>query len=540
MKNTKKLFALLLAVVMCLSIFVGCHRNRSEEKVSISYWLGGNIDTLEPGMSLDSVPKAILFNTYELLLYIDDMGNKVFKGAKSCDISDDGKVYTLHLREDAKWSDGKPVLAADFEYGWKRLADPAHICGNSYPFTLLKNGMDVISGKVPASKLGVTAADDYTLRVELESPCTYFLNELSNSAFYPQRKDICESDDAWFRDVSKVGISTGPFMVSAWTLNSELVLSKNPYFHDADKVKIDEIVIPLVAEQITAFTAFEADQLDGMLYTPEINRMLVESPDEVIIRPGVATKLIKFNTTKPPFDDVRVRKAFTLALDRPEFLTVVGDVKKAVPIGSIIPPGIYYNGEELHKAGETIFGISPSKANLEEAKALMAEAGYPNGENFPETAIVLDAGVTSQHYCEVLASMWHELGVSIELHPFEYKIYLDMMAAGDYQVAPCVHYGIAALEPYNYLECWLPGQGVNSTGFNPPEFAEAFRKASSDPNPAIQREQILKAEEIFMSGYAVCPLCCRSATFTQKVFLKNILYLGENPLFENAYADKAK
>ena len=326
-------------------------------------------------------------------------------------------------------------------------------------------------------------------------------------------------------------------MVSEWELNSKMKLKKNPNYYNADNVKIDEIEIPLIADSNTAFTAYEAGQLDGMLSTPELKRKIVETPDEVIQIPGVASECVLFNTKAHPFDDIRVRKAFTLAINRPELIKTKGSLTSK-PLASLIPPEIVFDGEELHHVNENLFGIDLSKSQLDEAKALMAEAGYPNGEGFPETSILIDGSSAGQSLCEILCSMWSELGVKVNIHPYEDKVFVDMQVAGDYQITETC-YGEAA-EPFNFLETWLPGNGYNTMGFNPPEYEEAFNKATIDPDLTVQKEELLKAEKIFMDGYAICPMWYASFSFYQKTYLKGVDYVVDFPLFENAYIEKAK
>lgn len=557
----KKFLSMVLIVSMVMVMFTGCGGKTPTEpqeeakpeteatettsgepevapklqETTITYWLGGNPDTLEPGMSMDSVAQSFLENMCDGLVFYDNSNVLHYRAAKSHELSEDGLVYTFHLDENAKWSDGKPVVAGDFEYAWKRLADPAHLCDNAWSFTYIKNGIDVVEGEKPSSDLGVEAKDDLTLVVTLENPTAHFLTLLNGSCFFPIRKDIVESDEVWFTKVEYLKVSNGPFVIDEWKLNEEITLVKNPNFVRADEVKLEKIIIPLIAEKNTAYTAYQAGQIDGMNNVPstEIQKLLIEGT-ELKLMPGANYNAMMFKCDKPPFDDVRVRKAFTIAVDRKKLTDVLGKgISK--PAHGMVANGVMFDGKDFLKDTPS-YDIIEDKANLELAKELMTEAGYPNGEGFPKVDILIDASTAGQNLCEVLVEMWRELGVDISINAQEDKVFMDGIMAGDYYITNTA--AGSYLEPFNFFEAWTGDMGMNTMGLPCPEFEDNYKIALQSTDTKVQYDALHKAEDAFMNLYEICPLWSKCNKLLEKEYVKGTFAIVDYVMFENAYIEK--
>lgn len=553
----RKSIVVFLVLTLTLFTFVGCNQETSqpsqssepsepsgnedmgEEKEAqvLIYNFEDNPTSLDPGIAEENVGINVLCNTYEGLIKIDDAGNPVPAIAKKWDVNEDSTEYTFFLREDAKWSDGKPVTAHDFVYAWKRAADPETASQFAYFFYYLKNGEEIVEGNISPEELGVEAVNDTTLKVTLESPISYIFNIFAFSTYFPVREDIISADpDRWTLN-GKI-VSNGPFIVNEWKQNEEIILLKNENYWNAEEVKLDEIRLQFIKEAATALAAFEAGQIDGSMLVPptEIPRLLAES-DEFRIYPALRNEYLEFNTKAEPFDDIRVRKAFTLAINRKDITSKVtlGGEKPAV---GVVPFGIKLGGEDFREVGGT-YDIDPNNAKIEEAKKLLAEAGYPDGEGLPPIKLNIRSGSNQQRVAEALVEMWkNNLGLTdIELLPQEAKVHYDDLIAGNYQVGTA-SWGADYAHPMTFLDMWMTGSGFNETGYYNEEFDELIKKAklSMDVNKSV--EYMHQAEDLWMSQYAVCPLYFLGGPDLMKSYVKDIVINATSVrYFDKAYIE---
>ncbi len=490
----KKIVSGLLMFGMCLSMAAGTGMTAmaSEGGVkSISFNIGQEPTTLDPGLNAGVDGTMVLTHLYDGLLR-ERNHEMVPATAESYDVSEDGLVYTFHIREDAKWSDGQPVKAQDFEFAWKRAQDPVVASTYSWIFD---------SGNIASYR----AVDDATFEVTLSSPTPVFLTLLGNSTFMPLREDVIDYEDGgWAVDPAKV-VTNGPYYMDSYTAGDKLVMKKNEHFYDYENVKIDEITGLMIVDQTTALTGYESGQIDAIFAVPpaEIPRLLTEEPNFMAFE-GNSTNYYCFNMNKAPFDDVNVRKAFSYAIDR---TAICNDVLKSgdVPAHSLVP-GVIYDAEGNvfnQKSGD--YGIPEDLSKLDEAKQLLADAGYPDGEGFPEFEILYNTGETNKAVCEALQQMWADnLGVKCTLVNMESAVFHQTRVAHDFMVCRGGWTGDYA-DPLTHLELYVSDGPTNYASFANEEF-DALIKDGSQLSGQERFDKFYEAEKILMESYAYMPI----------------------------------
>lgn len=483
----------LLAVLMGASVVLGSGMTVSAEgaEKAISFNIGQEPTTLDPSLNAGVDGTMVLTHLYDGLLREIDH-EMVPATAESYDVSDDGLVYTFHIREDAKWSDGEPVKAGDFEFSWKRAQDPVVASTYSWIFD---------SGNIESYR----AVDDKTFEVTLSAPTPVFLSLLGNTTFMPLREDVIDYEDGgWALNPDKV-VTNGAYYMESYTAGDKLVMKKNENFYDADKVNIDEITGLMIVDQTTALTGYESGQIDAIFQVPpaEIPRLLTEDPNFQCFE-GNTTNYYCFNTEKTPFDDARVRQAFSYAIDR---TAICNDVLKSgdVPACSLVPGVIYDSEGNVFNQKSGDFGIPTDLSKLDEAKQLLADAGYPDGEGFPKFEILYNTGETNKAVCEALQQMWQEnLGVECTLVNMESAVFHQTRVAHDFTVCRGGWSGDYA-DPLTHLELYLSGSPNNYASFSSEEYDTLINEAR-ELSGKERFDKFYEAETILMDSYVYMPI----------------------------------
>lgn len=423
--------------------------------------------------------------------------------AERWEVSDDSKTYTFYIRNNAKWSDGVAITAEDYRWSWERASSPK--MGNQYAYMLfvIKNAEAWGTGKIDDfNQVGVRVIDKHTLQVELENAAPYFLNLLNHHSLYAVPKHtvlehggMTDQYTQWVRPENMVG--NGPFRLKDWKIYHELRVEKNPHYWDADTVKLNEIVFYPVENYSTEERMFRAGQLHKTEDTPldKVPYYREQEPEKFINEPYLGTYYYQFNVTRPPFDDVRVRRAFTLAIDRKK---IVEDVMYGVvdPSYALVPPGV--GGYQP----PVLIDFDP-----EEAKRLLAEAGYPNGEGFPDVELLYNTNESHRKIAVAVQQMWNTiLNVSVGLTNQEWKVYIDSRNRLDYDIARAGWIG-DYVDPMNFLDLGLSTNGNNRSGYSVPEYDEMILKTIPNASTPKQRlAEFYKAETRFMTDLAYSPI----------------------------------
>lgn len=468
----------------------------------ITYNNGTEPETADPGLASGSPEGNVIMQIFEGLTRLKD--EKPEPGiAESWEVSDDGLHYTFHIRKDAKWSDGKPLTAKDFEYSWKRVLDPK--LGSEYAYQLwyLKNGQAYNEGKITnPDEIGVKATDDYTLEVTLEYPTPYFLSLTSFYTLMPVRKDVVEANpEAWFRDPATL-ISNGPFKVESWTPQDSIVMVPNEYYWGKDEVKLKKLTFFPIDDETTTLSMWENGELDYNDNPPQDELDRLFSENKITSRPEISTYYYMFNVKKPPFDNPKVREAMALAIDREK---IVKEVTRGgqTPALAFVPNGI----PDLGKGGEfRQNGGDYLKYDVEKAKQLLAEAGYPDGKGFPEVELLYNTSQGHQRIAEAVQEMWKQnLGINVKLVNQEWQVYMDTRDSGNWQICRAGWIG-DYLDAMTFLDMWITDGGNNDTSWSNPEYDKLIDSAKKEVDLTKRSELLHQAEKMLMEEVPIIPI----------------------------------
>ena len=498
--------------------------------------LGPNPETLDPALNAAVDGGNTLITIEEPLLIIDE-NNEVQPGqAESYEVSDDGLTWTFHMRDGLKWSDGSDLTAADFEYSFKRLASP----DTAAPYAETVVGMiDGYQGAIGNpdedgntttdpdwDALNVHASEDgKTLTVQLSYPCSYFDKLASFVATSPVQQATVEANgDAWCTEPDTY-VCNGPYMITEWTPSERIVLSKNPYYvggWDSSKIVSDTITLLLLEDSSASYAAYNSGeaQLVKDVPTDEIPSLTrAEDGGDFYLDEIMGTYYISLNDQEEPFTDVRVRKALSLAIDRDY---VANTIMQGIytPATALVGPGIVdENGYFMDNAnGGEPYISDDYAANLEEAKSLLAEAGYPDGEGFP--TITYSANDSGYHIpvAEYLQQAWGELGITMNIDKVEWSSFIPMRRAGDYDISRN-GWSMDYNDPSNMLELFTTNNGNNDGKYANPEFDQVIED-SRVADKTTHFEKLHEAEDILMNDAACIPVAYYNDFWLQSPSLK--------------------
>ena len=498
--------------------------------------LGPNPETLDPALNAAVDGGNTLITIEEPLLIIDE-NNEVQPGqAESYEVSDDGLTWTFHMRDGLKWSDGSDLTAADFEYSFKRLASPDTAAPYAETVVGMIDGYQDAIGNPDEDgntttdpdwdALNVRASEDgKTLTVQLSYPCSYFDKLASFVATSPVQQATVEANgDAWCTEPDTY-VCNGPYMITEWTPSERIVLSKNPYYvggWDSSKIVSDTITLLLLEDSSASYAAYNSGeaQLVKDVPTDEIPSLTrAEDGGDFYLDEIMGTYYISLNDQEEPFTDVRVRKALSLAIDRDY---VANTIMQGIytPAAALVGPGIVdENGYFMDNAnGGEPYISDDYEANLEEAKSLLAEAGYPDGEGFP--TITYSANDAGYHIpvAEYLQQAWGELGITMNIDKVEWSSFIPMRRAGDYDISRN-GWSMDYNDPSNMLELFTTNNGNNDGKYANPEFDQVIED-SRVADKTTHFEKLHEAEDILMNDAACIPVAYYNDFWLQSPSLK--------------------
>ncbi len=511
----------------------GTDAPKTEQK--IIYALPKEPEEMDPTLNVYSRSSIVLQNLFRGLYKLDEAGKKPVPAlAESYDLDPSGVKYTFHINKNAKWSDGKPVTAQDFEYSWKRVLNPDVASGAAFYLYYLKNGQKYNEKQAQASDVGVKAIDDATLEVTLESPTPYFLDLLCVTAYFPVRKDVVEGKQGWTKSPESY-LSTGPFTLAEMKPKEKYVLKKNPNYVDADKVKLDTLEIVFIESpeaELAAYNNNEINVSDNVGH--EAMTQFKDSP-ELFSIPRIGTYYFDIHTEKKPFDDARVRKAFSMAINREQILkNIVQSDEK--PAFGMVPYGIPY-GEQKDKEYRDVVGNIFSE-NVDEAKKLLADAGYPGGKGIPAVTLNVMADQTDKDIAQALQSMWKDnLGVEVSIQTFESKVYWDEMHQGNFSIARDGWTGDYP-DPMTNLDLFESVNTKDNNHWKNAEYDGLLQENRKIKDQAKRMDNFAKAEKILMDEMPIIPLYFYNDALLIKPNIKGVLknYIGHT-IFEYAHVE---
>jgi oligopeptide transport system substrate-binding protein len=418
--------------------------------------------------------------------------------AASCDVSPDGLAYTFHLRENLRWSSGEPLTADDLVASFRRTLTPATAAPKAHLFFAVKNARAFATGALADfSQVGFRAPDERTLEITLEHPTSRFLHYVASGPWIPVNpRVVARHGRAWTKPETHVGC--GPFVLAEWRPQQRIVVRRNPHYHAAASVHLDAIEFLRLDNDETEERAFRAAQVDVTLTVPKskIATYAREHPGELHRAPLAETRFLAFNTRHAPLSDPRVRRALALAIDRPRLIdrVLLGGQEAA---HRFLSPALRFGTESVLP-----FEL---RHDPDRARRLLAEAGFPDGRNFPR--LELTAWSPSQvPVLETLQAMWRDtLGIEIAIATRETKVHLASLVAGTYDLAFMTTL-LDVADPVAVLGDFATGATNNFPHWHSDEFDRLIAEAVRQPGPAAQSPLLARAEELLLEAAPVAPL----------------------------------
>jgi oligopeptide transport system substrate-binding protein len=468
------------------------------------------VSTLDPGRMSWQNDIRTAMGLWEGLVAYDPKTLEPIPGAATWEVSKDSMTYTFHLRENAKWSNGDPVLAGDFIFAWKRVLTPATAADYSNLLFYIKGAQKYFSaleklrpGEAAPSfgDVAIRAADDRTLIVELENPCTYFLDLVAFPVFFPlHEKSMAKFaspnpavgyDPVWTRPPNLV--TNGAFYLAEWQFKRFLKLAPNPHYWDRAAVKAPAIYIKAIDDQGAAMRAYEGGEVDVLTFVPpDFGHLLIKERDEkrrndIHYRPVFGTYYYMFNCSKPPFDNKLVRRALALAIDKEKLVNEVTKMKQT-PCNVLVPPG-------------SIAGYESPKGldrDVELAKKLLAEAGFPEGKDFPVAEILYNKESMHHVVSQALGQMWQQnLGISVKFRGVERGGFRNDRRNHNFMISRAGWYG-DYMDPTTWLDLCKTGDGNNDGLYSNKQFDALLAEAAKMTNPQERFKKLAEAEKMLV------------------------------------------
>ena len=487
-----------------LAVFLGvsCTGPKSVEEGILLVGNGGEPRDLDPHTVSGTPEVQIILTLIEGLVAYHPTNDEIpYPGiAERWECSEDGRIWRFFLRE-SRWSNGDPLTADDFVYSWRRVLNPS--LGNEYAdwMYMIKGAEAYHKGDLEDfTKVGIKAESDLVLRVDLNEPVANFLKMLLNHTFLPVHEPTIEAfggpgvrASGWTRPESYVG--NGAYVLVKWEPDSVIRVERNPYYWDAATVRMDGIEFYPISDENTELRAFESGQLHVTNSVPVNMRRHYQEryPERIRFDPYAGVYFYRLNTTRAPLDDVRVRKALSLSIDRDQIIRrlLQGNERVATSYAPNGIGGYEYPARDVH---------DPERARL-----LLAEAGYPGGEGFPRVELLFNTSDNHRKIAEAVQNMWRsELGVEIELTNQEWKVYLNTTKEMQYEIARAGWIG--SLYPYSFLRTLLSYSPNNDTGFSDPEYDRLLEESSHEMNKERRLELVRQAEARLLEAEPVIPL----------------------------------
>ena len=476
------------------------------EKI-LSVQVGPDPETIDPALNSAVDGGNMLLHSFECLLAVDQNGQLAPGQAESWETSEDGLTWTFHLRDGLKWSDGSDLTANDFVYSWKRVCDPMVAAPYAETVLSMVEGYDkAIEGDLDA--LQVAATDDNTLVVTLNAPCSYFGSLAAFATLSPVQQATVEANgDAWATK-AETYISNGPFYVSDWVPGSYIMMTKNPYYWNADAIKLDGIKWNLIEDSNAAYSAYQTGEVLMIKDVPTEEIPSLKENADFYVDPIIGTYYLSMNIDREPFNNADVRKALSLAIDRDYVANTLMQGTYS-PAGNFMGPGwIDTDGKQFKdnaNGGKEYIDTTNYEADLEEAKQLLADAGYPNGEGFPTiTYSTNDAGY-HKVVAEYLQQAWAELGIDLQVDIVEWASFTPMRRNGDYDVARNGWVGDYS-DPSNMLDLFYSTNGNNDGKFNNADYDAAMELSRTTLDAAERSTALHNAEDILMEEAGCIPV----------------------------------
>ena len=496
--------------------------------------LNNEPDGIDPNVTNNSFATPFLSNCFEGLVTYDEKGEVVPGNAESWESNNDLTVFTFHLREGLKWSDGTALTANDYVYSALRVLTPETT--SQYVNMIsdyVVNGQEFYDGTASAEDVGIKALDDNTLEFTLKASCPYFIDLVSMWVYFPVQQATIEANGDKWTASAEAYVSNGPFKITEMNMGESMVLEKNENYWNAENVTLEKLTFRYVLDTSTALTAYESGEVDGVRTVPssDLARLKAENAG-LVSTPNYGTVYYDINCSKEPYNNPLVRKALNLAIDREALINNVAQVD-GQPAYSFLAPGYVVDGKDVTE-GRSDYGLS-STADVEGAKAALAEAGYPDGEGFPTLQLSFYSDDNVKKIAEAIAEMWEKnLGITVEVSSAEWAVFYDAVQSGNYEVA-AMGWSADYVNPMSFLPLLYTNDVTNNSFYSNPDYDAIVDQIKVEKDPAKFAELVLQADELVSAEYPVLGLYYKSNTYLIKDYIEGVYMVSSsNIYFQNA------
>ena len=526
-------------IFLTFLLIISCTKETKKIKDELTVNLGYELQSIDPAINDETYGFIYINHAFEGLLTKDINGKIVGGSSDKWEISEDKLKYTFHIREDAKWSDGKKLTADDFVYSYRRVVAPKTASPIAYLMYYIKNAKDINMGKKQIDTLGVTAIDENTLTIELENPTLYFEDILASGGCYvPVREDIINKygDDWTWNPESYIG--NGAYKMTERKPDELIAFELNTNYWDYKNQVAKKINFVLIVDEYISLNAVRTGDVDFSINAPpigEIESLIKENL--MAVSDIIGVYYLDLNNKDKTLSDKRVRKALSLAIDRNYIVSNIG-YGKLIAAESFIPPVVKGLEKSFREESSNFIIANNYSNNIIEAKKLLAEAGYPNGENFP----ILEVKVSSGFYTTVLEAiqeMWkNNLNIDVVVRTEESKITLPFRQSGKYQIARTSWTGDYN-DPLTMLQIMTSESDINYSGFSNERYDYLINFATTSTNEKDRMEALKEAEAILFEEMPIIPFIYRTDFLVVNPKLKNYI---DDPLgryrFNYAYIEE--
>ena len=480
-------------------------------------WLdaSGEPQYMDPNKVADNVSSGMTNNMFLRLVQTQPKTGIIIPDlAKSWDMTKDGREYTFHLREDAVWSDGKPLTASDVEYSWKRLMTPSTASTYSQMADVIEGAREYRTGKGSKEDIKIKSIDEHTLWVRLTKPVPYFLGLIEYAVFAPVPSHVIEKfkaegkEDLWVRPGNIV--VSGPFILVEEEFKQYKVFKKNPRYFNASKVRLDKIKTIMIEDYNANLNAYKTGQHDYSWAASLPTDMLeaVKKFKDYHFDPQVCVYYYQLNTTRKPLDNVKVRKALSLAIDRQSIVTNIAR-QGQTPLADIVPAGIPgYQGPQTK-----LFDV-------DEAKKLLAEAGYPDGKGFPKFTVKFNTSEGHRKIAEAIQQMWKSnLNIQVGIENMEWKSMLEDQNRSNFD-ALRMAWVADYLDPNTFLSIFLSESTNNHTHWKNKKYDEYIDASDRTMDQKVRFKNFVEAEKILAEEVPMIPVYGYTRSYMKKPFLR--------------------
>lgn len=517
-----------------LLLLCSCQKKTETNRQQVRLNIGTEPPTLDARKASDTVSITMIKMCFEGLMRRAQDGSFEYGIAEKYEATEDKIHYIFYLR-DANWWDGVKITAHDFEQTWKIILNPAFPSPFSNDLYVLKNGEAAKKGLCPLDEVGVKALNDQTLEITLDHPCPYIIDLISSHSFLAVPIHIAKKYPNWAENAGDHFVGNGPFKLTKWRHHNQLIFEKNPDYWDKDAVLIEEINFSIIPDEMTELNMYESGELDWagcpLSNLPADALYALKKQNRLHCYPMAGVYYYVFNIKEPPFNNVNLRKAFTLAINRKDIIENITQSGQISATG-FVPPIIRKQEIDFFKDHDLV-----------EAKRLFDLALKEMGLDIQELPpITLSYNTTSGHHriAQAIAQGWHKaFGVKIVLSNKEWKVFLDELSHGQFQVARMG--GVSSFnDPISFLNLFRYENSCNNfSAWTNLEYSSLLDQADRTTDPVKRESILLEAEKIFLGEMPVAPIYFYTGSYLKKPHLKNISVTEFAEIdFKNGYLEK--